>query len=522
MIHSPNYLSIRVLLILLCWVFIFSACKNKKEAIHDSIPADKIAVIYPDYSGTVIPPNIAPLNFEIEEKGKDYFIKIHSKKGRPIEIYSRNPEIIIPEAEWRSLLSVNQGNQLYFDVSVKTEADQWMRYSAIANTIAHEPIDGYLVYRKIHPSQNTWREMGLYQRNLQNYDETRILENKYFKNGCCHCHAFCNNRTEKMTIDIRSKDYENSLLLVEGDNVNKVGLTFGFTSWHPSGRILACSFNKPKLLIHASRNEIRDIVDLDSWIGYYVIDSKQVKTTPQISRKDYLENYPTWSPNGKYLYFCSAPILWDDRNKIPVESYDRVKYDLYRIGYDIENDQWSDLEPLILSDETGLSINQPRISPDGRWLSFSMCKYSCWPNYHPNSDLYIVDLNTAQTTGKFHYRKMEISTDQCESWHTWSSNSRWIVFSSKKENPLFSRTYMAYVDTTGGIHKSLLVPQKDPTFYQSYLKTYTIPELVVEPVSVKREKLASVLRSSRKSKPDLPITMATPKAGTVIPQQERE
>ena len=221
MIHSFKYLSIKILLILSCCVLIFSTCKNKKEAIHDSIRTDKIAVICPDYCGTVIPPNIAPLNFEIEEKGTYYYVKIYSIEGKPIEIYSRNRKIIIPEAEWRSLLSINQGNLLYFDVSVKTEAAQWIQFPAIANTIAQEPIDGYLVYRTIHPSQNTWREMGIYQRNLQNYDEARILENKYFKNGCCHCHAFCNNHTERMTIDIRSKDYENSLLLVQGDEVRK-------------------------------------------------------------------------------------------------------------------------------------------------------------------------------------------------------------------------------------------------------------------------------------------------------------
>jgi len=502
-------------------LFIVS-CQKQKEEIEDPILTNQFAAIDPDYGGVVIPPNIAPLNFEIREKGIRFYVNIHSKQGNPIEIMSQTPRIIIPESRWRALLNVNAGESLYLDVRVKTENGQWVQYPAITNKIAREKIDGYLVYRKIPPVHNTWREMGLYQRNLQNYDESRFMENRTFKYGCCHCHAFCNNRTDRMSIGIRSRVFDSSLLLVEDGIASKVGLAFGFSAWHPSGRMLACSFNKPHLLIHAARNEIRDIVDLDSWIGCYFTDSKTLKTTPKLSRKDYFESYPAWSPDGGYLYFCSSPIPWADRNKIPVDFYTQVKFDLFRISYDIKRDRWGDLEPVFLAKETGLSVLQPRVSPDGRWLLFTMCEHGCWPIYQSNSDIYIADLKTARETGNYQYRKMEISTDQCESWHSWSSNSRWVVFNSKKGNPLFSRLYLAFVDTSGRIHKSLLVPQKDPAFYNSCLITYTIPELVTEPVPVRGENLARLIRDSRKFKPDLPITMATPKAMPDPSRPERE
>jgi len=365
-------------------------------------------------------------------------------------------------------------------------------------SINYENIDGFLVYRKIHPSHNSWREMGLYQRNMQTFEEMPILKNDKYMDGCAHCHSFLNNHADKISIAIRKSgygEYQNSQLIVDGDRVYKIGNVLGFTSWHLSGRLLACSFNQPRLILHTTRNEMRDIVDLKSSIGYFFIGSKEMKTIPQLSGKDQLENYPTWSPDGRYLYFTSAKMLWTDLNTIPPENYDKVKYSLYRISYDIEKDQWGETEPVLLSENTELSLNQPRISPNGRWLTFSMCDYSCWPSYHPESDLYIVDLIRAQETGRYEYRKMEINSDQCESWHTWSSNSRWIVFSSKKGNPLFNRSYIAYVNENGKLSKAFVLPQKDPTFYDTYLKTYTIPELVTEPVKATGEKLARVIRN---------------------------
>jgi hypothetical protein len=505
-----RYFLIVVLVILIAGVAIFIS-KNRGVSIDRYNSMNQFPKIRPDYCGTVIPPNIAPLNFLIKEKGVRYYVKIHSKQGTPIEILSRTPKISIPEASWHELLSLNHGQELYVDIFVEAENKSWNKFQTVSNKIANEEIDAFLVYRKIHPSHNTWSFMGLYQRDLQNFKETPVLKNDRYQYGCAHCHTFCNNSSDKISISTRSRDYKSSLLIVEGDKIYKIVKKFGFTAWHPSGRLLALTINYPPLVLHANRNEMRDIVDIDSWIGLYYIDSEEIKTIPQLSRKDWLENYPTWSPDGRYLYFCNAKMLWTDTKTVPPEHYQESKYSLYRISYDIEKDQWGEIEAILLSKETGLSMNQPRVSPDGRWLTFSMCDYSCWPSYHPDSDLYILDLKKTEETRKPVYRKMEINSDECESWHTWSSNSRWIVFSSKKENPLFNRTYITYVDENGKLYKAFVVPHEDPTFYDSYLMTYTIPELVTEPVKNTEEKLARVIRDVENVPVDMAITGATPK-----------
>ena len=480
----------------------------------DNPPQTARAVkIYPDYSGAVVPPNIAPLNFLVQENAARYSVRITPPEGSPVEIVSRSPTITVPISRWHALLEANRGQSLRFDVSIQAKDSRWTQFQPFVIHVAVEDIDGYLVYRKIHPAHVMWSQIGIYQRSLRDFQESLVLDNSYSQDGCLNCHTFCNNRTDKMLLGIRSSIYGNSALLVEDGQVHKIGTTFGYTSWHPSGRLAAYSINKVIQFFHSNREEVRDVLDMDSLVAYYLVDTQTAKTAPQLAKKDRLETYPTWSPDGRYLYFCSAPISWKDQSTIP-DRYDQIKYDLFRIPYNLQTDQWGELQNVLLAETTGLSVLLPRISPDGRWLLFCMCDYGCFPVYQRSSDLYMIDLQAAEQTGRFEPRRLEINSDSSESWHCWSSNSRWIAFSSKRDSGAFTRIYISYVDESGNAHKPFLLPQKDPTFYDSCLWTYSVPELVTEPVRATKESLGRALRSARKIPAQMPVTSASPKAAT--------
>jgi hypothetical protein len=502
-------------------VSLLYSCRGRKVTIKQSSFIDRPARVQPDFAGSVIPPNIAPLNFVIQQDGAGYFVRIHSEKGSPIEIFSRKSTIVIPKRAWHKLLNSNRGRQLNMDVYVESRAGtssskgenvRWSRFQDFTAEIANEDIDTFLVYRRIRPGHVTWRNMGIYQRDLSSFDESTILNNGYFKHGCVNCHTFCGNRADKVLIGIRSAVYGSSALLIEGDKVKKIGTKFGYTSWHPSGKIAVFSVNKVRQLFHSAASEVRDVLDFDSLISYYMVESESVKTAPILTKKDRLETYPTWSADGRYLYFCSAPLTWSDKNTVP-ESYEQIKYDLVRTSYDIDSDRWGPLETVLSVEETGLSILLPRISPDGRWLLFCMCDYGCFPVYRQSSDLYMMDLEAAKRTGQYEYSRLDINSRASESWHSWSSNSRWIVFSSKKDSGVFTRIYIAYVDKNGKVHKPIRLPQKYPAYYDSCLWTYNVPELITEPVRITKEKLGRIVRGSEKIPIKMPITMATPKAG---------
>ena len=511
---SKTYIyAILVILIVVIGVGIHAFSKgDMSEEIIEFVQVEREARIYPDYSSIVIPPNIAPMNFSVREDGELYCVRIESGKDSEIEVFSRTGKIVIDERQWNHLLDQNRGGELEIDVVCKGKDGKWSRYHAIRNTIAREEIDGYLVYRKIHPAYRTWGDVGIYQRELGSYSESVVLDNRYFNGGCLNCHAFCNNRTDKMLIGLRSGKYGSSELIVNNGEVNKIGTKFGYTSWHPSGKIAVYSLNTVyQLFHHARKEEYRDVVDIDSALAYYDIESERVKRCEHLSKKDRLETYPAWSGDGKYLYYCSAPMKWPTNQveEVTQEMVQGVKYDLMRIRYDLTQDMWGKPEMVVSAAESGKSSLEPRVSPDGRWLLFCMCDYSCFPVYQPSSDLYLIDLERGRTNGKFVYRKLDVNSEDSESWHSWSSNSRWIAFSSKRMHGSFTRIYFSHVDTNGVSSKPFVLPQKDPEYYEACLRTFSVPEFVVEPVRMTQETLGKVVRGEVDKVVDVPISSAT-------------
>ncbi len=485
-----------------------------KPSIEQFDIIDRLPVIYPDYSGIVIPPNIAPLNFLVKEKGDYYFVRIHSQNGEPVEIFSRGPKVIIPRKAWRNLLSSNRGQQSYFDIFVRNGKNRWARFSRITNKIANEDIDNFVVYRKMNPTHALFSgPIGVYQRDLRNYDEKLILNKSYLgKEGCTNCHAFRCNKTDTCLLGIRGASYGISTLIIQNGKIDKIDAKFGFSSWHPSGKLVVYSVDDLPMFFHSTRSEIRDTVDMDSYLAYYLVDSRILKTSPELSGKEQLETWPAWSADGKYLYFCRASKLWSGRNKIPPVRYKDIKYDLVRISYDVNSDQWEQLETIVSGVNMDKSIVMPRASPDGRWLSCCIFDYGFFPAWQEDSDLFLIDLEAGKKTGQYTPRRLQSSADGSESWHSWSSNSRWIVFGSKREYGVFTKLYISYIGEDGTGSKALLLPQKDPLFYNSCLLSYNTPEFVNESIPYRCEELARVVRSPEKISVDLPVTMATPKA----------
>jgi hypothetical protein len=444
--------------------------------------------ITPDYTDTVIPPNIAPVNFVIDELGLAHRVKIHSANGRAIVLSAKHSEVRIPIKSWKRLLTENTGQKLIIDIYTEYEPDQWKRFLPITIEIATEKIDSYLAYRLIEPQYKYYRAMGLFQRNLENFDETCFLYNRVTGDNCMNCHTFYKNRTDTMIFHLRS-GAASGTMLIQGRKINKVNTATDFNragayaSWHPNGTQIIFSVNSLKQFFH-STGESRDVLDIASNLILYDTHLNQVTTSPLISDPERLETFPSWAPDGCSLYFCSAPKFESFYEADGDLSYDRIRYDLMRVQYEADTKRFYHLETVLSSDETKQSILIPRISPDGKYLLFCMTPYGNFPIYRPESDLYVLELNSGR-----HYKPDINSDGTADSYHSWSSNSRWIVFSSKRDNGFCARPYISYVDSTGQFHKPFIMPQKNPLFYQTFLMTYNVPEFSVNPVQFRWQKL---------------------------------
>ncbi len=475
-------------ILILCSVFALSC--NRMQ-IRDYSQVERLPTIAPEYIDTVIPPNIAPLNFVIKELGKQYFIRISSSNGEAIEISSDNPKVDIPVKAWRKLLSQNKGQDLKFDIYFLDSKDKWNKFETITNKIAEEEIDKYLVYRLLHPASNLWSEMGIYQRHLEDFDESPVLTNKLTEDNCMNCHNFCKNDPNKMVMHLRAGKSSGTLINRDGKltrvntstDFNKAG---AYPSWHPKGNSIAFSVNTLSMFFH-THGESRDVMDRYSDVIVYHIDKNMVTASPNIASPDRMESFPCWSPDGKYLYFCSSGKFESYFGEIEGRKdllYENIDYDLNRISYNIETDTWGELETILAASETGLSMTEPRVSPDGRYLLFTGATYGNFPIYVTSSDVYNLDLETGK------YSRLDVNSDNTDSFHSWSSNGRWFVFISRRADKMCSRPYFSYFDGSGKAHKPFLLPQKNPAFYDDFLQAYNVPELVRDKITISPQKLA--------------------------------
>jgi hypothetical protein len=457
----------------------------------------------PDYAGLIIPPNIAPLNFAIDEpEVARHEVALVPARGPAIVVRGRGATVRFPLRRWQALLQTNQGESLVYDIRVQGPDARWRRFAPVTNRVSLDPMDGFLVYRMLRPVYNIYGPMGIYQRDLGSFEQRPVLENRRLEDGCLNCHTFLQHQPDQLALHIRHRGAGNPMLLVESNQVTRLNKTSGYLAWHPSGRLLTFSLNRFSLLFHTA-GETRDLFDSASDLGIYRVDSNQVVTIPALAAPDQCETWPSWAPDGQHLYFCRAP-------KLRMERFKYVRYDLARIPYDLDRDQWGEPEVLVSARETRLSAAQPRVSPDGRWLLFCLSPYGNFPAYSPGADLYLMDLTTRQS------RRLEINSDQSDSYHSWSSNSRWVVFSSKRRDQLFTRPYFSHVDAQGRFSKPFILPQQDPDYYDSLTRIYNVPEFVMGPVTVTQDALVrGALRPSRVLQPH-----TDPKTTTPVPDHE--
>jgi len=451
--------------------------------------------IVPDYSDLIVPSNMAPLNFRILEKGKAYKVTFESENIDSFKINSKDPVIRIPLKSWKKLLDSNRGKAFQIQVEVLSDGQKWKRYRSFINHVAESPIDGYLVYRRLMPYHTLWGEMGIYQRNLENFSEVPLLLNRTIDNGCVNCHSFYPNDPERFILHVRGR-MGSGMLVANGEDMIKVDTRTAFNqghatfrSWHPNGEILAFSMNRFIQLFHAT-GETREVCDLGSDLMLYDVASHTLSTYPTIAHPDRMETYPCWSPDGKTLYFSSAPKIESylstrDRNIDAI--YSKIQYDLQSISYDPAEKAWGEISTLLSSSEIGKSILQPKVSPDGRFLLVVMSDFGGFPIFNQSSDIHLMDIKTGR------FKRPDINSDQTESSPSWSSNGRWFVFVSKRQDGLYAFPYICHVDEAGNVSKPFLVPQEDPGLYPTICETFNVPEFLTRPVEASWQALSRAI-----------------------------
>jgi tetratricopeptide (TPR) repeat protein len=184
-------------------------------------------------------------------------------------------------------------------------------------------------------------------------------------------------------------------------------------------------------------------------LAFYDRRTKRFAALPGADDRRFVNSNATWSPDGNMIVFTRAP-AYDLRTKseqvllslqeVREFALDRkpFRYDLYRVPFN--SGRGGIAIPLPGASDNGKSNYFARYSPDGKWIVF--CQAKSYSLLQPDSRLYIMPAQGGAP------RLMRCNTACMNSWHSFSPNGRWMVFSTKVNGP-YTQLALTHIDEYG-------------------------------------------------------------------------
>lgn len=436
--------------------------------------ADKMPAIFPDYIGVTIPVNIAPLDFTVEEDDVESIDVEISNSNAEIRGQWNGRDTHWDIDQWHEVINKSKGEELDVNVYTCDKGGKWKAYNKFKIYVSEDSIDQYVTYRRIAPAFETFSAVGIYQRDLQTFEEYTVTDCNELQYSCMNCHATRKGDSKDMVLHVRGQR-GGTIIKKEGKQKNYDTKTsyninaFAYAYWHPDGRYIAFSTNTTRQLFHAGANDRIDVFDGASDIQVFDTETDSILSAPHIHTKHF-ENFPAFSPCGKWLYYVHA-------DSLPVpEKQDSLRYMLCRVAFDAEKGEVGrQIDILADMRDRGLSLSVPRPSPDGRFVMLSSLKYGNFPIWHPASDLWMYDIQKDSL-----YSLDKANSPYAEAYHNWSTNSRWAVVATRRTDGLHTRLCIFHIDEEGNVSKPFLLPQRNARKTEDHdLRSYNCPEFEV-------------------------------------------
>ena len=440
-------------IILLGFLSFLTSCTPTPK---DVVMQDELPPIYPDYCDVTIPENIAPLNFLLRADCEAIEVK-----AVDLTLNASGNEAVFDIDDWKALMQQSADKEVEVTVTALINGT-WQQYRSFKWQVVSDKVDPYLTYRLIEPDYEIWNHVQIQQRCVENFDVNALGHYEQLENRCMNCHTYANQDPNLSMMYVRGPG--GGAILNRNGVLSKLNIPgsvyFGFS---PTGRYITYSTQMIIPAFHSLASKRLEVYDAASNVFVADMQEHRVISSPLLSDSLKFETFPTFSPDGKYIYYCSA-----DTVSLP-QDIKNLQYSLVRIPFDESTGTIGTQVDTLFSER---SVCHPRLSPDGRFVLYTVADYGTFPIWHPEADLQMINLQT----GAIDSLSM-VNSEKSDTYHSWSSNSRWFVFASKRDDGLYGKPYFCYVDKDGKAHKPFCLPQEHPTFYDNNLKSFNAPEL---------------------------------------------
>lgn len=474
--------------------FLFTAVRRQQIEKTESKVSGGIVIEYPK-SGTIFPPELPSPTIEWKDTtrlAQKWYLRFKYQNQvihwtiTPKSTYQPNPSV------WKTIKKLEKERAIEISVIGVRGFASVVSKGKTDFQISKDSVGGCLFFRAVPlPFEFAKENLDSIRWHLGDVGSESpppaLLKNLPL---CGNCHSFTRNgKTIAMDVDYANDKGSYIISSIEKETIftpDKIiswrqfdpkVKTFGLLSQiSPDGRYVLSTVRDRSIFVPKNDLHYSQLFfPIKGIIAVYDRKTKKFWALPGADDPRYTQSNPTWSPDGKMVYFARAPVYYDEEAEkseeavLPtsvasefIEGTQGYQYDIYRVPFN--EGRGGKPEPVPGASCNGMSNYFPRISPDGKWLVFTQAKN--FMLLQPDSKLYILPAKGGTP------RLMRCNTDSMNSWHTWSPNGRWLAFASKIRGP-YTVLLLTHVDSLGNDSPPVILER-----FQFPNRAINIPEFV--------------------------------------------
>jgi tetratricopeptide (TPR) repeat protein len=467
------------LLIISFLVIFICSCTNVhvddqfKKIISNQLHPFGITVDYPG-EGTIFPPEFPAPEFlwkDTLNTPAHWHIRFSTRSGKElyrkiVELPSWRPD----SAVWNKIKTISGTDPVSLTIIGEHKGFPGSKYSSgrVSFSFSEDSVGASVFYRAVPlPFSYAVKNVGeieWYLGKISGGKPHKILDNMHV---CANCHSFSQNGLLAMDIDYANdkgsyiiapiKDTIQMTFdkIITWDDYKKEDgvYTYGLLSQISSdGRFVLSTVKDRSVFVAVDNLEYSQLFfPIKGIIAVYDRAAKKYYSLPGASDKHYVQSNPNWSPDNHEILFSRANrymsskidnsksllLNLEDAEEF-VTKHKEFKFDLYRLQFN--EGRGGNSVPVEGASNNGKSNFFARYSPDGKWVVF--CQSENYMLLQHDSKLYIMPAGGGTP------RLMNCNTKNMNSWHSWSPNSKWLVFSSKNRGP-YTQLYLTHIDENG-------------------------------------------------------------------------